>query len=1465
MRFLRVSLRVLFGLVLLLMATAGALHIPQVQRWAVTQVVNGVSSSWGVEVGLERIRFPWWRLALRLEGLEVYDLAQPGSPPMVSLEAVDLQGWTFVSMHGSLGKLEVGPGEVRLTPLLAWWEGLPPTEAGPAVDWGLRWGEIGLSGLAWSIEEPDLRLQGELEVLRATDVVLSGADWALDVPELGLRWDAGGGAGTEIPAGKLGLEGTTLAGDSAGLTWDIGTAKALGATLSTQGRWDWELGPVAGGVRGTIPRWESEEQGPPVDGRAWLAAAGVPEDWMGFASDAWQAGWEWDVDWRREEAGWEAEVNRLVWGNRLRTVDTARVVLPHGPEAGPSSLPGRQLFSSLPTLDVDLAMRWAGCLDALGHLPPGKLPEGWEDAVAPLVAAGPDVLLHGEKNDRMARLEWRGSHVGSTSIRAQVAPGSQHWDAQLAVEGLRLEPWLEQEAPLPLDATVEARLTDFGPEGLPRACDWKLEASTEAQPWRDIGTWAAQGLWEARGGTGFSGRWEGDLTCQGGDWPMAQHFVWEPGDDGDWELALEGELSGLQPAGEGAPWKLVARNDFTLRRDSRGDYRFKAGLRNALLLDEGVPRMISRFDLMGAWDGSIAVARWESDLTQGNLRTSTDLVEWTNWLENERTRSEARVPVPVFETSFQLRRFEPVAALLRLPLQLADGTQVVARLGEKGVSASFRSGHARWETFEVEDLFIEVDGTASELYGTILASEVGDGGETLLTDLAIDIRADSTWKIDIAWVGWDNESLQVRSEVQEADGDWWVDLYEASLPLGGERLVLSDVPACMVWTSTAAGWRGSLENFRWEGAGLALELEGRLGPESYDALQIRLESDRMPDLSRWGIPTQKYQGLVCEAECCAPLGNWSLRADAEVRGWTVEGRTLERVEAGWEGNLGGGSVWISATEGGKQRLSLAGQTPFSTSSPIRLRALLHELPLAWAGLVIDPAELALTGGLSGRVDITGTYLAPVLRGRLAASDATARIGYLGTTFGLQGALLLDPDYIGLDNWVFTDDQGHRAVMTGTLLHEQFAKWSYDVSLDLGQEPLHIMELTRKDNDYFFGTAYATGDVNVFGYGDRINIDARLRTEKGTTFALPLDGASDATYADFISFRLPDAAPAAAPETNPTRVRLNLALDITENAQARIIFDEAVGDEIVGQVRGALNLNIDDFERFAMTGGLEVVQGSYLFTLQNIINKKFVVDPGGTITWFGDPYAAEIDLDTRYRVRTRLQELLPNEASLPGRSDVDLVLGLQGNLLRPDIGFQIEVPGADTRLQALVESALINEEELNRQAISLLVLQQFLSPDPTAAAIGTTGLQERSTEFLAAQVGNWLSQATNDVDVGLDYGANAVSGEQALAVALSTRLLDDRLHLEGAVGTQRLTGGNGQDFQVQDVRVSYDLKPGGAFQVTGYTQMNPVIPGQEGTSTQGVGIRFRKEFAYLREIFRQRKPAPTGEEDLLPTP
>ena len=40
-----------------------------------------------------------------------------------------------------------------------------------------------------------------------------------------------------------------------------------------------------------------------------------------------------------------------------------------------------------------------------------------------------------------------------------------------------------------------------------------------------------------------------------------------------------------------------------------------------------------------------------------------------------------------------------------------------------------------------------------------------------------------------------------------------------------------------------------------------------------------------------------------------------------------------------------------------------------------------------------------------------------------------------------------------------------------------------------------------------------------------------------------------------------------------------------------------------------------------------------------------------------------------------------------------------------------------------------------------------------------------------------------MDVGLDYAQDELSGEQALGLALSTQILNDRLHIEGELGAQ----------------------------------------------------------------------------------
>ena len=51
----------------------------------------------------------------------------------------------------------------------------------------------------------------------------------------------------------------------------------------------------------------------------------------------------------------------------------------------------------------------------------------------------------------------------------------------------------------------------------------------------------------------------------------------------------------------------------------------------------------------------------------------------------------------------------------------------------------------------------------------------------------------------------------------------------------------------------------------------------------------------------------------------------------------------------------------------------------------------------------------------------------------------------------------------------------------------------------------------------------------------------------------------------------------------------------------------------------------------MSGDFGITEGNYLFTYQNLVNKNFIVKPGGTISWSGDPYAAQLDIQAAYQL------------------------------------------------------------------------------------------------------------------------------------------------------------------------------------------------------------------------------------------
>lgn len=1387
--FRRRLLHVLLAWALLLVLIAGLLQLPSIQRNVVLGVSAWAKSSTGLEVELGGVHWAWWKGQIQVTDLQ---LTSTDGAPIAAASSLGLRAaWPRDGvwiLHG----IELQSGFLNAQALADWSASRPPSTGSlPSIE---------VHRLL--IEEFDVVLPdslwggGRLRChVHAPNIRFADGIGTMLLETARIDWDAQGNR----PAGHAALSQLNLIASEVEMRADWEALDALGWHLSGSATWAMD------GAK-PLPEARLNWRYDPAKGRTW---------WDDFPFD---------------------------WGQTWWAMD------PHSGQiqSSPSTL--HIPFATLPaglSLSAPIAANWSS---------PGTPPEiqgglhlqlnallPWLETRVPTTAASlPLTELRAWLGDRPnLAFHVQPDLTGSLTLRtANNAPRfalsteSTGHEAHLRVEGINLAHW---NLPGPNAAQFEAHVASDVP--LIEATSARVDATIS----HDDADWPLKRLALNGFVDGESQTLEGNLTSSGEGEPFSAQFQGERRAE-DWEFGWEGELSGLQFSSD---WTLHGKWSGALRSTPDRTLNGRLSLRNLILLDGGRPTSFERLDLLTEWDGKHAEVRWESDLGTGEVLAATDVPAWQDWWSCLKDRT-CTPQAPDFQAELQINRFAPIALLLGQPIDVADGTRLKADTRSNGFQVVGTSERLAFGEWEASGIVVHADNWNRDVYANFSADSIRQGEEVRARNWAIDLHGDSLFAADVEWTGWGDAPTRLRFEAEQIRDSWDFAIYEASVPWLEERLELLDVPAQLAFTpGTPARW--DLNGLSWGTSGARLDIAGSLGSDGSDGVIIEATLNALPSwkgLEGWPVEVDSAHITL---EACDLLDDLEWTAFGEVMDVEWGEASVEQLTWHANGDLKELSCWWEAGSRDVAFFKGAGRVPLLSDSEVDLNLVMDGLPLDWVNPLMPPGTVELEGGIDGWVRWTGPWDAPRLEGTLATEGATARIAYLGVDMTVRGAADVRPDHFAFDEWSVTDDLGNAATLTGTILHQNLADWNFDLSLDANRKPLHLLELTRQQNDLFYGSAFVRGDANVSGYANNLVIEARLQSEPGTRFALPLDAASDARYADFISFKAPDREDEVEVVRDLSRVRMDLALDIDEDAEARIIFDESVGDEITGRTKGALNLTIDDFERFSMNGQLEVVEGSYLFTLQNVINKRFTVLPGGTVTWFGDPYAAEIDLDARYEVRTGLEPLLPLENELPGRSKVQLGMGLMGNLMRPEIAFSVDVPEVDTRIQALVESALINEEELNRQVMGLLVLQQFLSPDPTSA-IGTTGLQEKSTEFLASQIGFWLSQMTQEVNVGLDYGTSAASGEQALAVALSAQLLDDRLHVEGAVGTDRLFGGSAQDLQVQDIRIRYDLPPDGTFQVTGYTTSNPVITGQAGSTTQGVGLLMQSEFNSFRELW-----------------
>ena len=581
------------------------------------------------------------------------------------------------------------------------------------------------------------------------------------------------------------------------------------------------------------------------------------------------------------------------------------------------------------------------------------------------------------------------------------------------------------------------------------------------------------------------------------------------------------------------------------------------------------------------------------------------------------------------------------------------------------------------------------------------------------------------------------------------------------------------------------------------------------------------------------------------------------------------------------------STNISMVRNDIKSLNASGVVDLSGKKPkIDIDADLEKLKLNFINIFTENLFSKIRGYATGKVKVSGALKNPELNGYLDLQRAGIAIDYLKVNYNIEGKqrVFVENHTIKVPSATLRDsDKGTTGVLSGTINNSNnYKKW--ELNLEVKADRLLAVNTTEEDNPLYYGTVYTTGLVSITGLTSKLNFDVLARTDKGTVFSIPINNSKEASQSNFIHF-VPPTQNLTEEEVEALKMEsekkyeanlfkgmeLSFNLEVTPDAQVEIVFDEQVGDVMKGTGNGVLKMDIDTKGGFSMYGTYVIEDGEYLFTMQNLINKKFKLSRGSTIKWDGDPLSALLDIDAVYKTKTQVASYLDyGSTESANKLLVELHLGLKNKLLKPDIEFDIKMPDAESSLQSQLEMKLNeSEEERSRQFIMLITLNSFAT-DASEIGIGG-GIANSTAEMFANQFANVASGISDNVDISLGYSAanpnagidNARDANDELEVGLSSKLFDDRVTVNGNVGVPM---GSSQTSIVGDVEVLVNLTKDGRYKGKMFNRQNVVTDLFESDGyTQGIGISYQTDFDSFNEFVSNLFKRKTGKnkESIIP--
>lgn len=539
-------------------------------------------------------------------------------------------------------------------------------------------------------------------------------------------------------------------------------------------------------------------------------------------------------------------------------------------------------------------------------------------------------------------------------------------------------------------------------------------------------------------------------------------------------------------------------------------------------------------------------------------------------------------------------------------------------------------------------------------------------------------------------------------------------------------------------------------------------------------------------------------------------------------------------------------------------------TVYTNQDSLDLQLRMEKMPLGWIQPFASTMLNKVAGSISSNLMIEGSSKAPLVRGFLGFNDMQVGIDYTNVVYTISDTIQISPNKIGFDNLTLKDEMGNTANVNATVTHKNFENMKYRLNMRMNK--LMALNTEHRTDSLFYGRVFASGTVSIDGDDNGIKMNMQVKNEKNSTLNILLPQRSEAVdYKSVVYINVPEeklqkALKEAAKRVSeqPLPLKLNVKLDVTPDLAIGVVIDPQTGDEMQAKGSGSINFSYDlQNDNMSAFGDYSLTDGNVKLNLQNIKKLNFSIKDGSKLYFIGDPLKTKFDITAFRRVKADLKTLDASFSAdnIPTKVQVDCVLGINGNMDKMNVTYDISLVDVPDDVSTKVNSLISTEEVKVRQFAYLVAMGSFYPSSGSGGANFGDGLW---TGIASGALSSGLTSLMGNV-LGDKWqiGANVESNDGTLSdmdmsVNVSRKFFDDKLLVKTNLGyhSDQTSSANTNATFIGDFDLEYQLNS--MWTLKAYSHTNDQYY-RQALYTQGVGIVYSKEAATLKRLFQSFKP------------